>query len=76
MRNISSFATSARDNQVSVVIPEHVPAFAERKRLKKSRIDPRTFIVLGDTETALAAIDGLRTSFTGEIILITTSPFG
>lgn len=33
-------------------------------------------VILGDTETALAAVDALRSTFTGEIILVTTSPFG
>lgn len=76
MRNISSFTIQTRDDEVSVVIPEHVPAFAYRKKLKPSNIDPRRMVVLGDTEAAVACVDALRTSFTGEILLITTSPFG
>jgi hypothetical protein len=59
-----------------VIIPEHVPAFARRKKLKNAKIDPRRIIVLGDTETALSSVDALRTSFTGEVLLVTTSPFG
>ena len=76
MRNISSFVTSTRDDIVTVVIPEHIPAFAFRKKLKKSKIDPRRFLILGDSEAALSAADALRNSFTGEIMLVSTSPFG
>ena len=45
-------------------MPEHVPAFAKKKFIKRQNIDPRTFVILGDSETALAAIDALRTGFT------------
>lgn len=76
MRNISSFLVTNRDGEVNVVIPEHVPPFANRKRLKKSKIDPRRFIILGDSEAALSCADALRTSFTGEIVLVVMSPFG
>ena len=31
---------------------------------------------MGDSEAALSAVDALRTSYAGEIILISTSPFG
>lgn len=31
---------------------------------------------MGDSEAALSAVDALRTSYAGEIILITTSPYG
>jgi len=44
--------------------------------LKRQTIDPRTFVVLGDSETALAAVDALRTSFTGRIIVIPCSTYG
>ena len=57
-------------------MPEHVPAFAKKDLMKKIVIDPRTFVVLGDSETALAAIDALRTSFTGRIVVVPTSPYG
>lgn len=53
-----------------------MPAFALREKLKVSNIDPRKFIVYGDSETALSAIDTLRQSFTGEIVLVTCSPYG
>jgi len=76
MRNISSFVVNNREGEVTVVVPEHIPAFANRKRLKKSKIDPRRFVILGDSETALSCADALRTSFTGEIIVVVMSPFG
>jgi hypothetical protein len=44
--------------------------------LKREIIDPRTFVILGDNETALAAVDALRTNFTGRIIMIPCSNFG
>ena len=58
------------------MIPEHVPAFQRKRFIKKSHLDPRVFVILGDTETALAAIDGLRTNFTGRIVVVPTSPYG
>jgi nitrite reductase/ring-hydroxylating ferredoxin subunit len=76
LRNISSFLVQTRDNKVQMIIPEHVPAFAKKKYLKRQNIDPRTFVVLGDSETALSAVDSLRTSFTGRVVVIPTSPFG
>lgn len=39
-------------------------------------IDPRVFVVLGDNETSLAAIDALRTNFTGRIVCIPANNFG
>ena len=39
-------------------------------------MDPRTFVIIGDSETALSTIDTLRTCFTGEIILIPVSAYG
>jgi len=53
-----------------------VPAFAKKKFIKRENIDPRTFVVLGDSEAALAAIDGLRASFTGRIVVVPSSPYG
>lgn len=57
-------------------MPEHVPAFALRPMIEKQILDPRTFVILGDSEAALSAVDALRTSFTGRIVLVATSPFG
>jgi thioredoxin reductase len=57
-------------------MPEHVPAFAKKKFIKREQLDPRTFVILGDSETALAAIDGLRAGFTGKIVVIPNSPYG
>ena len=76
MRNISSFLIQQRDGKVNLVIPEHVPAFAKRTFLERAQIDPRTFVVVGDSEAALSVVDTLRTNFTGKIVLIPTSPFG
>ena len=57
-------------------MPEHVPAFQRKKYIKRATIDPRTYVVLGDTETALTAVDTLRCNFTGKIVLVATSPYG
>jgi len=59
-----------------MVMPEHVPAFAKKNFIKRAQIDPRVFVILGDSETALSAIDTLRTNFTGRIIVIPNSPYG
>lgn len=39
-------------------------------------IDPRTVVVCGDNETALQAVESLRSTFTGRIILVPTSNYG
>lgn len=75
-RNLSSFPVKVREGQIEVAVPEHIPAFSRKKFLKREAIDPRVFVVLGDNETALAAIDALRTCFTGRIIMIPSSTFG
>ncbi len=59
-----------------MVMPEHVPAFSHKSFIKRQTIDPRTLVILGDSETALSAVDALRTSYTGKIVLIPTSPYG
>jgi hypothetical protein len=59
-----------------LTVPEHIPAFSKKKFLKRETIDPRTFVILGDNETSLAAIDALRSCFTGRIVLIPTSNYG
>jgi hypothetical protein len=57
-------------------VPEHIPAFSKKKFLKRQSIDPRTFVILGDNETALAAIDALRTNFTGRIVVVPCNSYG
>jgi hypothetical protein len=57
-------------------MPEHVPAFAKKKFLSRAAVDPRTYIVLGDSEAALSVIDALRTNYTGKIIVVPTSTYG
>ena len=73
MRNLSNFGVNIREGQIKVTLPEHIPAFAKRKFLGRSKIDPRTFVVLGDSEAALAAMDALRMNFTGNIVCIPSS---
>lgn len=59
-----------------MIIPEHIPPFQRKRYIKRANIDPRTFVVLGDTETALAALDALRCNYTGKLIVVPSSPFG
>jgi hypothetical protein len=59
-----------------MVMPEHVPAFQNKKFIKRQNIDPRTFVVLGDSDAALSVIDALRSNFTGRIVVVPSSPFG
>ena len=59
-----------------MIMPEHVPAFAKKKFIKRQNIDPRTFVVLGDSDSALAVIDALRTNFSGRIVVVPSSPYG
>ncbi|CDW84041.1 pyridine nucleotide-disulphide oxidoreductase family protein [Stylonychia lemnae] len=76
LRNISSFSTSIREEQVQLITPEHIPAFSLKNHIQREHIDPRVFAVIGDSEAALSAIDALRTQFTGRIVLIPTSSYG
>lgn len=76
MRNLSSFNIKVREEKIKVTVPEHIPAFAKRKFLSRSKIDPRTYVVIGDDEAALAAIDALRMNFTGKIVNIPVSQYG
>ena len=76
MRNLSSFSIKTRDGQIKVTVPEHIPAFARRKFLGRSKIDPRTFVVLGDSDAALSAMDALRMNFTGNIVCVPTGQLG
>ena len=57
-------------------MPEYVPAFQKKKYIKRNNVDPRTYVVIGDTETALSALETLRTNFSGQIISIPTSAYG
>jgi len=76
MRNISSFVVQTRDEEVKLVVPNHIPAFQQKQMLSRSKVDPRKIVIVGDSEASLSAIDALRTTFTGEIILIPQSPYG
>lgn len=76
LRNLSTFSVKVRKGKIELTVPEHVPAFSKKKFLKRQALDPRTFVVLGDNETALAAIDALRTNFTGRIVVVPSSNYG
>jgi len=76
MRNISSFPMQTRKKKVNMIVPDHIPAYSIREHLTREDIDPRTMIVIGDSEAALSAIITLRYAFTGRIILVPTSTTG
>lgn len=76
LRNLSTFSLKIRNGKIEITVPEHIPAFCKKKFLKREMIDPRTIVVVGDNESALAAIDALRTNFTGRIIVIPVNAFG
>ena len=61
---------------MKVTVPEHIPAFSKKKYLGQEKIDPRTMVILGDTQEALSAVDALRQCFTGTIVLFTMSQYG
>ena len=76
MRNLSSFHIQVRDETVQLVVPEHIPPFAQKNYLTREVIDPRTFVIIGDSETALSAVDALRAGYTGRIVLLSPSTYG
>ena len=76
MRNISSFGISIRKGDIKITLPEHVPAFQHKKHLKRQTLDPRVYVIIGDSPTALSAVDALRSNFTGNIVLIPQSQYG
>ena len=76
LRNISSFPVSIREKKVKVVLPDHIPAFSLRETLKREDIDPRSYIIIGDSDAALSAIITLRFGFTGRIIVVPTNLTG
>ena len=70
LRNLSTFSVRTRKGDLELTVPEHIPAFAKKRFVKREALDPRTIVVLGDNETSLAVIDSLRSSYTGRIVLI------
>ena len=58
------------------MVPEHIPAFTQKNYLTREVIDPRTFVIVGDSETALSAVDALRAGYTGRIVLLSPSIYG
>ena len=65
-----------RNENIELTVPEHIPAFSKKKFLKREILDPRVFVIVGDNETVLSTIDGLRTNFTGRIVVVPVNAFG
>jgi nitrite reductase/ring-hydroxylating ferredoxin subunit len=76
MRNLSVFPIMIRKGVITAVLPEQIPPFNQRKMVDYNQLDPRTFVIVGDSETALSAVIALRAGFAGKIVVIPTSPFG
>ena len=73
---MSTFPVKIRKEKIELTVPEHIPPFSKKKFVKRELIDPRTIVVLGDDQTALAVVDGLRCSFTGRIVVVPTRSYG
>ena len=76
LRNLSNFPIRVRKGQLELTVPEHIPPFSKKKFVKREQIDPRTIVILGDDETVLSIIDGLRVGFTGRIVVIPYRTYG
>ena len=76
MRNITSFPLRNRKGFIEAILPDHIPAFGLREMLQGEKMDPRTIVIIGDSEAALSAICTLRYAFVGQIVLIPTSSDG
>jgi hypothetical protein len=76
MRNITSFPIRVRKENIEMIIPDHIPAFNLREHLIREEVDPRVYVVIGDSEAALSNILTLRCAYTGQIILFPTTPSG
>jgi hypothetical protein len=76
LRNISSFPVQVRKKKVHAIVPNQIPAFSLRETLRREEIDPRTYVLVGDSEACLSAIITLRFSFMGRIIVVPTSANG
>jgi hypothetical protein len=76
MRSITAFPLRIRNGFVEAILPDHIPAFSMREALKREEMDPRVFVIIGDSEAALSAIVTLRYAYVGKIILIPTSHDG
>ena len=73
---MATFPVKVRKGKIELTVPEHIPPFSKKRFIKRELIDPITIVILGDDETALSVVDGLRTSFTGRIVVIPTRSYG
>lgn len=76
LRTLTQFPCRERKGMIEVVVPEHIPPFQKRPFVRREVIDPRCYVILGDTETALSAITALRSHFTGRIVMVPFSRYG
>lgn len=76
LRNISSFPVQIRKNKIQIIVPNQIPAFSLRETLAREEVDPRTYVLVGDSEACLSAIITLRFTFMGRIIVVPTSSNG
>jgi len=61
MRSLTQFPCRSRKGKIEVIVPEHIPPFQKRPFVRREAIDPRCYVILGDSEAAMSAITSLRT---------------
>jgi nitrite reductase/ring-hydroxylating ferredoxin subunit/thioredoxin reductase len=71
MRFLAGFPVSLKENKLLLKTPENfIPLFAFHKNMKTLDLDPRHFVLIGDTETTVAAVDSLKKVFSGRISIV------
>ena len=45
LRNLSTFSVRTRKGDLELTVPEHIPAFAKKRFVKREALDPRTIVV-------------------------------
>lgn len=71
MKFLATFPVSLKENKLFLKVPEDiVPLFSYHKNMKTLDLDPRHFVLIGDTETTVSAIDSLKKVFSGRITVV------
>ena len=71
MKYLASFPISLKENKLILKVPEdQLPLFSLHKDMDTLDLDPRHFVLIGDTETTVSALDSLKKVFSGKISLI------
>ena len=68
---LATFPVSLRKNDILIKVPKgRIPLFAKAPYQEYSELDPRHFVLIGDTETTFGAIDTITKIFSGRISVI------